>query len=232
MLRSLCLIAVALIASACAGVQPQAPITRIEPQRCDRDWQLRSASQLSVDASEAREQRMDGSSRCLDRGTGPIAYLPFRLPAYRAPYSITIDSEMAGTSLFAPEVFLLNGVGQAQRSVPYERFSVRGNKLRATVFINGGNASERYLVVASSATVVGKVEEKLVSKVTPIPVPLGLVPMLYVDASEYQGQYVLTHNGVLRLHARSAASSERREERVRPADRADRYASGDMVRRQ
>lgn len=232
MSRPVLLALFASMLSACASTAPLTPMTSLAMQRCDADYQLKSAALLRIDEAEAFERRMDQSSRCVERRGGRIAYLPLRLPEYRKPYSITVESEMAGQSLFAPEISLLDAAQRVRRTLPFEHFSVRGKLLRATVFIHAQNADERYLVVNSAPGIVGRVEDRTVSDVTTIPIPLPLWPTLYVEGREYQGQHVLTHNGLLRLHARSGVLAERRAAQARPPDRADRYASKAMARPQ
>lgn len=75
----------------------------------------------------------------------------FRLPAFTTPYSIDIESTPTGSaqemSLLLPQAQLLDDNFNMTRAFGADDLRARGHGVERVIFINPGNATERYLLV-------------------------------------------------------------------------------------
>jgi hypothetical protein len=210
-----------LLVSGCAGRGPAA-VTRLQAKTCDTRWNTANAQNLQVDSVRPVEHRFEAGSPCLAESDGSAAtYTVFRLPRYREDYTLRIDSQINGRSLFAPEVMTLDAAGNVQRVVTFDRFSLRGDHLQSTMFFSQDNAGEQYLLMRSARQVVGQGERRVVSSSFVIPLVAGVLPFLYMQGTESEGEYTYSHNGVVRLQARSNAPSLRRNMQARDVARSE-----------
>lgn len=199
----------ALLATGCASRGP-APVTRIESPRCDTGWNLESAVVLELDPARPENLRFDAASRCFAaRGGAPVNYAVLRLPRFRKAWMLTLESPIVGQSLFAPEVLTLDADGQVLRRLPFERFSMRGEHLEASLFVGEENAPERFLLVHSAIQAVGQGGTQVVSGAFVIPILTGLIPLVYMQGTERERSYTLAHSGQMRLRAQLAGASRR-----------------------
>lgn len=201
----------ALLASGCASRGP-APVTRIEAPGCDAKWDLESATRLELDAPGHQESlRFGETSRCVAAGKGgaPVNYAVLRLPRYREAWMLTLESSIVGQSLFAPEVLTLDARGRVLRQLPFDRFSMRGDHLEASLFVGEENVEERFLLVRSAIQAVGQGGAQVVSGGFAIPILTGLVPIVYMQGTERERKYTLSHNGLVTLDARTSRSTRR-----------------------
>lgn len=212
------LLVVAALASACASRSP-APIISLQSQQCGETWALESATPIWLNAQAALRERFDGSSRCISTDDGSAIFASYKLPVFRQPYSIDIDSEIAGQTLFAPEVLMLDAAGKMTRRLEFDRFSVRGERVEGTVFMHPENLAERYLVVRSAGFAVGRTGDRYVSGSVIVPLVNTVLPMLVMYGTEYSQRYTYSHSGVVYLDARSS-SAPRRERLAMDAARA------------
>lgn len=201
-----CLASIALLLlTGCASRGPL-PVTQLDARKCDARADLNSATILTLEAAQPETLRFDGSQpACLadaGLGTGPVRYAVVRLPRYSDAWVMSLDSQIDGKSLFAPEVFTLDAQGQVLRSLPFERFTQRGDALSATLFFDEQNAAERYLLVRSARQAVGREGAQLVSGTFALPLLNAILPILYLQGTERERAHTFSHNGVMRLQGR------------------------------
>lgn len=212
----------ALLATGCASRGPAAPVTRIKTGGCQTQWSMAGAQAIPLDSLRRVEYRFEKGSPCLVRSEGgAVTYAMFRLPRFREDYTLQIASQIDGRSLFAPELMTLDAAGNVLREVPFERFSLRGDRLQTTMFFSQDNASEQYLVMRSSPDVVGQGERRVVSSSFVVPVLAGVLPFLFIQGTESEGEYTYSHFGVVSLQAQSSASPRRRNMQARDVARSE-----------
>ena len=210
-----------LLVTGCASHGPTA-VTRLQTQGCDTQWNTANARNLQVDAARGLEHRFQPGSPCLaESDGGAVTYTVFRLPRFREDYTLQVDSQISGGSLFAPEMVTLDAAGNVLREVSFERFSLRGDRLQTTMFFSRENAGEQYLLMRSARQVVGHEERRVVSGSFIIPVVAGVLPFLYMQGTEKEGQYTYSHTGVVSLQARSNAPALRRNLQARDVARSE-----------
>lgn len=210
-----------MLVTGCASHGPNA-VTRLQAKGCDTQWNTANARNIQVDALRGVEHRFEAGSPCLALSEGGAAtYTVFRLPRFREDYTLQIDSQLIGRSLFAPEVMTLDAAGNVLREVSFERFSLRGDRLQTTMFFSQDNASEQYLLMRSARQVVGHEERRVVSGSFIIPVVAGVLPFLYMQGTEEEGEYTYSYNGVVSLQARSNAPALRRNLQARDVARSE-----------
>lgn len=206
------------LTSACASRSP-APIVSLPSERCDVAWNLDSATHLWLNAEAPVRERFDEASRCIATDDGTAHYASYKLPVFRQAYSIEIESEIAGLTLFAPEVLMLDGAGKVTRRLEFDRFSARGEKVEGTVFMHPDNALERYLIVRSAGHAVGRTGDRYVSDSVVVPLVNTVLPILVMYGTEHSQSYTFSHSGVVYLDARSS-DAPRREKAAFEAARA------------
>lgn len=182
-----------------------ATVMQLNPKGCDTQWNLASPQAIEMDSPEgAQSFRVDGDARCLAQsGDRSVSYAVYRLPRYRDPWTLQLESRITDGGLFAPDVLLLDADGRIAREVPFDRFALRGERLQTTVFFNDENASERFLVVRSAGAMVGRDERHVVSGSFVVPLLAGALPFLYMQGTEAEGSFTYAHNGVVYMLARS-----------------------------
>ena len=210
-----------LFAGGCAGRAPKpATVMQLNPKGCQAQWSLASAPQIVMDSAEGEQAfRVDGDVRCMAASDGSsVSYAVYRLPRYREPWTLQLESRISQGSLFAPEALLLDADGKVLRNVPFDRFAMRGERLETTVFFDQDNAAEQYLLVHSAGAMVGRDERHVVSGSFIVPLIAGALPFLYMQGTESEGSFRYAHNGVVYLLARSQTYSPlRRNEQARAA---------------
>lgn len=200
--RLMLLLAVTLGSSACATRSP-APMTQVASP-CDRHWQVRDAEPLALDAARPQVLRMDDRRRCGFRDDGSVAtYAVFALPAYQAPWRLSLESLIDGQSLFALEAFTLDEHGTVRRSLPLDRFVMRGDRLQANLFFGQEDAADRFLLVRSAPESVGRAERQMVSSSFFLPIVNAVLPVIYVQGTESERRYTYSHGGLVQLTAAS-----------------------------
>lgn len=207
----------ALLSGACASRAPAPLMAPASPQGCAARWDLAAATPIWLNAEAPLRQRFDEGSRCASTPEGAASYASYRLPVFRQPYWIDIDSEVAGQTLFAPEVLLLDAAGEVVRTIDFERFSRRGERMRATVFLNPENRGERYLVVRAARHAVGRTGERTVSGSVMVPLINTVLPMLVIYGTEYEQRYTLSQSGVVYLDARNTHATRREKAQLEAA---------------
>ncbi len=178
---------------------------------CDKSWQVQDAPDLELDLPYAEIVEFTSASRCVVEAAGAaVTYAAFRLPEYVAPWILRVESHIDGRSLFAPEIMLLSADKRVLRRVRYDRFSLRGAQLQTTVFFNTDNAEERYILIRSAPNVAGRGTTMVESGYFVVPIIAGLIPLFYMQGTEREREYVLSHSGLVRLYARSESPPVRR----------------------
>lgn len=174
---------------------------------CTRSWQLNSAATLDLDVSQPKAVEFTSSSPCLVEPSGrAVTYFSFALPPYSAPWVLRVESHIDGRALFAPEIMLIDADKKVSRRIPYERFSLRGNQLQTTIFFNSENADEQYLIIRSAPDVSGQGTTVVESGYFVVPIIAGLIPFFYMQGTERERDYVLSHSGIVKFFARSKSS--------------------------
>lgn len=196
----------ALLASGCAGRAPlPATVMKLNPKGCDAQWDLASPKQIEIDSPQGPQAfRVDGDLRCMAQsGDGSVSYAVYRLPRFRESWTLLVESRISEGRLFAPAGLLLDADGTVTRQIPFDRFALRGARLRATVFFGPENVTEEYLLVHSAGAIVGRNERHIVSGSFVIPLIAGVLPFVYMQGTESEGNFTYAHNGVVYLLGRS-----------------------------
>ena len=182
---------------------------------CDRSWQVADAVQLEY-GTRPLIQLFDASSPCLAEPSGvAVTYAMYRLPRYFQPWRLRVESHLHGRSLFAPELMLLDDSHAVTRRIRHERFVMRGKQLQTTVFFGEEDARERYLLVRSATHAAGHGQVRVESSYFVLPIFTGLIPFLYMQGTEREREFVLSHSGVVKLYA----EEDRRPAGIDPAYR-------------
>ncbi|WP_420468000.1 MalM family protein [Panacagrimonas sp.] len=196
-------IALLLLGTAGCASRGPAPMTQVASP-CDRHWQLQSAQPLALDEVRPQVLRLDAGSRCGFLEDGRVSnYTVLRLPAFDGPWSLSLESLIDGSSLFAPEVATLDADGRVRRELPLDRFVMRGDRLQANLFFGAEDAEESYLLLRSAPQAVGRSDERVVSRSFFLPILNAVMPILYVQGTERERRYTYSHAGRVQLQARS-----------------------------
>lgn len=196
----------ALLASGCVSRAPvPATVMQLNPKGCDAQWDLATPQQIEMDSPHgAQAFRVDGDLRCLAySGDSSVSYAVYRLPRFREPWTLQLESRISEGRLFAPAGLILNAEGIVLREIPFDRFAMRGDRLRSTVFFGPDNATEEYLLVHSAGAIVGSNQRHIVSGSFVVPVIAGLLPFVYMQGTESEGSFTYAHSGVVYVLARS-----------------------------
>lgn len=97
---------------------------------------------------------IDNTQQAFDFGAGKAFFVLYELPVFERTYSVSISSMPGGPltdmALFVPLVALYDASFRRTRFFDEKTLRNRGNTLERTIFINPGDASEKYLVVSGS----------------------------------------------------------------------------------
>lgn len=141
---------------------------------------------LAID--QVRSVKLSAERPAFQFDSGKSFFYAARLPAFTTPLVLTVDSlgVLAGegrSSVFLPEILLLDAQYRVTRRIPAENFKrVRGADLSGNVFINAENAAEAYLVLFTRSA--RATESTLVKTYAPHPYYFGY-SALTLDGSEY-----------------------------------------------
>lgn len=194
-----CLAAFAI--TGCASRGP-APMQAAAPA-CGPDWNPQAAVLLSADPMRATRHRIDADAA----GCATVAL--FRLPRFREDWTLDVDSVFDGDRLFAPQVELLDEQGRVLRGLSFDRFSMRGERLQATLFFGAANAGERFLRVRAAPEVLGQTGHRVVSRSFVIPLVNAVLPLMYIQGTESEQVYTYADTGVVSFTARDAGALRR-----------------------
>jgi hypothetical protein len=139
---------------------------------------------------------LDKASPAWNFGGVKAYFVLFELPAYGQPYSFTITSQpsagIGDLALLIPRVALYDAQWQPTRYFEEKTLRNRGNQLERTVFVNPGNASERYVAIFGSD--LSASIERSYQMVTSTPVFAG--PVMFNMVSGHDGKSVLRSSPV------------------------------------
>lgn len=205
-MRSFLIVAAIVAASTLSGCAsqralPDARTAQAYSPVCDRAWHVGDAVGLEF-GPRPLIQVFDASSPCLADPTGvAVTYAAYALPNARGPWQLRVESHLHGRSLFAPELVMLDKDQQVVRRIPHQNFVMRGKHLEATIFFKDENLSERYLLVRSATGVAGHGQVRVESSYFILPIFTGLIPFVYMQGTEREREFVLSHSGVVKLYA-------------------------------
>lgn len=142
---------------------------------------------------------VDQTAPCLEHAAGTKSlYAVFELPAADPSAVVTVASATAGGGVFAPHVVLLNAQGLPLRELERDKFLFRGNEL-SVLFRQ--HADDRYILVASDPSVVGKsfvqVSETTSSQTMGTGTAAGPVYFTVYSGKDVSGEYVYAHTGAV-----------------------------------
>jgi hypothetical protein len=195
----ICLAAFAV--TGCASRGP-APMQAAAPA-CGDGWNPQAAVLLSADPMRPTRHRVESSAA----GCETVAL--FRLPRFREDWTLDVDSVFDGNRLFAPQVHLLDEQGKVLRELSFDRFSMRGERLQATLFFGAANSGERFLRVRAAPEVLGQTGHRVVSSSFVVPLVNAVLPLMYIQGTESEQSYTYADTGVLSLSARGASALRR-----------------------
>jgi hypothetical protein len=139
---------------------------------------------------------LDKASPAWSFGGVKAYFVLFELPAYSQPYSFTITSQpsagIGDLALLIPRVALYDAQWQPTRYFEEKTLRNRGNQLERTVFVNPGNAGERYVAIFGSD--LSASIERSYQMVTSTPVFAG--PVMFNMVSGHDGKSVLRSSPV------------------------------------
>jgi hypothetical protein len=192
LVRGLAALLPALLAACASPAVP--PILTLDGRPCAARPDLAAAHAVPLDARNPVELDLDADAACLEPGGGGrSAYVAFSLPTSERPYLLTVTSAARGDTLFAPRLILLDAEGAVLREVPRDDFMFHGTSLYAGL---RAAPAERYLVVASDASLVGQHVSHIVGQSRAIPVPVGIGAVAIINnGSEKQQVITYAHNG-------------------------------------
>jgi hypothetical protein len=130
-------------------------------------------------------------SPCIEDKVGRSLYALFALPD-GGPYTVSLSSVPLGRSLFAPRARLLDAQGGVLHELPASSFLFRGTNLTA---LYRSHPDERYLVVTSDPSSVGKPLQRLHEAVQSTYVSTGYVSAVIYTGSDIATNTTWAHNG-------------------------------------
>lgn len=211
--------------TACAG-RVARTVGLPDPPRCSPSLKLGENAAIEFESASALMHRFDDASLCVLEAGGASTYAVFRLPRYRGPWVLTVESLIDGKVLFAPQLATLDSKGRVRRTVAFDRFSRRGDRLETSLFFNETDDDDHFLVVRSTESSVGKGEKQVVSNTFFIPLLNTVLPLVYLQGVESEREITLARTGVVRLQARTGSAMRRQFD----ADGVARSELGKLVR--
>ena len=172
---------------------------------------LAQAQRLPLPLAPA-QVAIDKRSPAFDFGGHKAFFVLYELPAYSQPYSIVLTSQAAGSAqdvaIFIPRIALYDAGFEVSRHFDEKTLRNRGNNLERTVFVNAGNAGERYLAIYGSD--LSSSIERAYSMVTVTPVVAG--PVMFNMYGGMDGKSVLRSSpvGTLALEVQGLAPAPAR----------------------
>ncbi|HUK08197.1 MAG TPA: hypothetical protein VLX09_10045 [Stellaceae bacterium] len=147
--------------SACGGAPSPPPLLSLDGRSCAAEPDLARALLLTLEPVKPVAVVLGANTACWEPVGGPKAiYAAFQLPEASHEYLITGESAPAGLGLFSPRLVVLDAAGQPLREIPRDSFQFHSALLSAGVRAHQG---ERYLIVASDPSAIGKSESRIAS---------------------------------------------------------------------
>jgi hypothetical protein len=157
---------------------------------CCSDRGLASAQRSALPLVPASIE-IDGHAQAHDFGGNKAFFAMYELPAYSTPYAIKLTSRpkggLADVAILVPRVALYDADFKLTRYFDDKTLRNRGNDLERTVFINPGDARERYIAIHGSN--LSASIERAYSMVTVTPVVAG--PVIFNMYGGQDGKSVL-----------------------------------------
>ncbi|MEO8628465.1 MAG: MalM family protein [Betaproteobacteria bacterium] len=157
---------------------------------------------MPLELDKPNSVRLGAGSSAFEFSTGKSYFHAARLPSFSGPVLLTIESEgtVAGegkTSVFRPEVLLLDENFQVTRQITAESFK-RNNTaaLSGSVFVNSMNAADTYIIVFTRSG--AHAGSEMVKTFTPQMLSLG-GPAVTVNGTENSIRLSYGPEGLLTL---------------------------------
>lgn len=197
-----CLAAVALGGCASRAAPLTAASTPAPEASCAQRFEPQQAIAVSADPLQPTRQRIDAASTC-------AGVVLFRLPRFRQAWTLDVGSAFDGAQLYAPQAQLLDEHGRVQRELSFDRFALRGEQLQATLFFDASASTERYLRLLPAREVLGQGGRRVLSGSFVIPLLNTVMPVVYMQGTESEREFVYSDSGVVHLATRGATSLRR-----------------------
>ncbi len=184
--------------SGCAS--PPEPITNLDGRVCTPVLEFSAARPLGLDDKNEITVDIDQKAPCWVSKNGERStYLLFSLPDSIDPYLLTVRSESAGQTIFAPRLLMLDGFGNVLREMPRESFQYHGASLYLGIRVH---PAEKYALVASDPRVIGQAVSQVQdgTRVQTI-VSSGIAVSIHTG-TETTAKYVFAVNGKVTVTAK------------------------------
>lgn len=180
--RRLLAAALPLLVSACAVMPPGHQVVAEGKQAldaaplCCRDLSTASRQPLPIKA-EPTPVKIDKTAPAFDFGGNKAFFVLYELPAWERAYEVVLVSQAAGplndAALFIPRIAMYDADFKVTRYFDEKSLRNRGNNLERSVFVNPGDARERYMAVYGSDLSASIERAYSMQTVTPIVTPFG-----------------------------------------------------------
>jgi hypothetical protein len=152
-----------LLAGLAACTPPVPPMVTLDDRACTPAPDFTAARPLPLSANAAPNNAatvvFDQNSPCWQTADGKKrTYAIFTLPDSPAPFLIGVTSLLQGQALFAPHLYMFDGLGRPLRDMPRDSFLFHGSALYLGI---RAYPNERYLMIASETDKVGAQESQL-----------------------------------------------------------------------
>ncbi len=188
-LRSVFVLA-SLSTGACSTMSPQQRVASVEADiaarpACCRDWREAHVRPLPL---EATKFQMDEKADVFLQDGAKAYGVPLQLPVFAKTYGIAISSKtqvlQTERMVFSPRVKFMNERFEVTRSFDEKDLRIRGGNPERTVYINPGNANERFMLIHGSSMKGSYTKQMPVQTVTPVYTGYGV--MNWTDGADVE----------------------------------------------
>jgi hypothetical protein len=191
--------ALAAAVAGCAKTPAPPPVTSLDGRSCAAAPELDGARPLSLEEGDKETVELGPSAPCWQADSRSLStYAVFRLPTAEQSYVITVRSAPVGEALFAARLALLDEKGAITRELGCDTFHFQGPILYQAI---RSRPAERYLVVASDPSVVGKQVSQVIGSVSTQMVTTGTAFFSVYTGREDTSVHTFAHNGSLTVSA-------------------------------
>lgn len=207
MIRPVALLAGLAALAGCTRPPPtMEPLVSLADRTCEARPMIATAPILNPASRHTRSATVDldaGSPCLLDRDGRGALYTAFRLQPQKPGDVLWVSSLPMGHALMAPRLTLLDGHGNATRSIAFTSFAYRGTALVALTPIH---ADEHFAVISSEPDMAGQPQDRLRSQVQVTAVMAGPVVFTATTGTEAKTHEILSLNGRLKVDFRPQAT--------------------------
>ena len=185
-----------VLLGACGPRDRAPPMLTVSALDCVSFPALANATPLPVTGKTSLA--MTAATPCLSDGQGlKRLYALFQLPdANSLAYTVSVASIAQGQSVFAPQITLLNALGEPIREISSETLQFRGGSLTG---LFRSRAGEQYLLVTSNPNAVGLRFSRTAQAVSSSTVAAGGGFVNVHTGMDTTTDYVFAHSGKIEV---------------------------------